>query len=153
MSQINTGKRVYVGKAWLKKYVLRFFRKDKYVGAERIELGKWFQRNGAAWANERKPFDFLLKNGNVRGLKEEEQRTKQLYIQYVQITNTNLGVLPSSFRLPSACIRTLIKSVGLARNWARLPAVIPAATAFLKKWNDYLRTHVHSTFKVNKRET
>ena len=74
MSQINTGKTVYVGNAWLKKYVLRLFRKDKYVGAERTVLGKWFQRNGAAWANERKPFDFLLKNGNVRGLKEEERR-------------------------------------------------------------------------------
>ena len=73
-SQINTGKTVYVGNAWLKKYVLRLFRKDKYVGAERTVLGKWFQRNGAAWANERKPFDFLLKNGNVRGLKEEERR-------------------------------------------------------------------------------
>ena len=60
-SQINTGKTVYVGNAWLKKYVLRLFRKDKYVGAERTVLGKWFQRNGAAWANERKPFDFLLK--------------------------------------------------------------------------------------------
>ena len=30
------------------KYVLRLFEKDKYVGAERIVLGKWFQRNGAA---------------------------------------------------------------------------------------------------------
>ena len=53
---------------------MKLFRKDKYVGAERIVLGKWFQRNGAAWANERKPFDFLLKNGNGRGLKEEERR-------------------------------------------------------------------------------
>ena len=63
-----------MGKAWLKKYVLRLFRKDKYVGEERIVLGKWFQRNGAAWAMERESFDFLLKNGNVRGLKEEERR-------------------------------------------------------------------------------
>ena len=74
MSQINTGKTVNVGKACLKKHVLRLFRKDKYVGAERIVLGKWFQRNSAAWANERKPIDFLLKNGNARGLKEEERR-------------------------------------------------------------------------------
>ena len=48
MRQINTGKTVYVGKARLKKYVLRLFRKDKYVGAERTVLCKWFQRNGAA---------------------------------------------------------------------------------------------------------
>ena len=74
MSQINTGKTVYVGKAWLKKYVLRLFLKDKYVGAEWIVLGKWFQINGAAWANEQKTFDFLLKSCNVRGLKEEERR-------------------------------------------------------------------------------
>ena len=47
MSQINTGKTVYVGNASLKKYVLRLFRKDKYVGAERTVLGKWFQRNDA----------------------------------------------------------------------------------------------------------
>ena len=75
MSQINTGKTVYVGNAWLKKYFLKLFRKDNCVGAaEQTVLGKWFQRNGATWANERKPFDFLLKNGNVRGLKEEERR-------------------------------------------------------------------------------
>ena len=63
-----------MGNAWLKKYVLRLFRKGEYVGAEQTVLGKWFQRNNAAWANERKPFDFLLKNGNVRGLKEEERK-------------------------------------------------------------------------------
>ena len=74
MSQINTRKTVYVGNAWFRKYVLRLFRKIKYVGAERTVLGKWFQRNGAAWANERTPFDILFKNGNVRGLKEEERR-------------------------------------------------------------------------------
>ena len=74
MSQINTGKTVYVGNAWLKKYFLRLFWKGEYVCAERIVLGKWFQRNGVAWANERKLFDFLLKNGNVRGLKEEKRR-------------------------------------------------------------------------------
>ena len=73
MSQIYTGKTAYVGNAWLKKYVLRLFRKDKYVNAERTVLGKRFQRNGAAWANERKLFDFLWNNGNVRGLKEEER--------------------------------------------------------------------------------
>ena len=53
---------------------MRTFQKDKYVGAERIVLSKWFQRNGVACANERKSFDFLLKNGNVRRLKEEERR-------------------------------------------------------------------------------
>ena len=34
MTQINAGKTVYVGNAWLKKYILRFFLKDKYVSAE-----------------------------------------------------------------------------------------------------------------------
>ena len=47
MSQINTGKTVYVGNAGLKN-CFRLFLKDKYVGAKRIVLGKWFQRNGAA---------------------------------------------------------------------------------------------------------
>ena len=61
MSHIITGKTVYVGNAWLKKYVLRFFPKDKYVGAERTVLGKWFQRNGAARANEWKSFEFFWK--------------------------------------------------------------------------------------------
>ena len=36
-------------------------------------LGIWFQRNGAAYAKEQKPFDILLKNGNIRGLKEEQR--------------------------------------------------------------------------------
>ena len=67
MSQINTGKTVYVGNTSLKKYVLRFFPKDKYKGAKRTVFGKW----GAALAKERKPFNILLKNGNVRELKEE----------------------------------------------------------------------------------
>ena len=65
MSQINTGKTVNVGYARLKKYVLRFFLKDKYVGVEWTVLGKWFQRNGAAKAKERKPLDILLKNCNT----------------------------------------------------------------------------------------
>ena len=40
MSQINTGKTVYVGNALLKKYVLLFFLKDKYEGAEQTVFGK-----------------------------------------------------------------------------------------------------------------
>ena len=35
------------GKCLIKKCVLRFFLKDKYVGAERTVFKKWFQRNGA----------------------------------------------------------------------------------------------------------
>ena len=45
---IKAEKLVYVGNAWLKKYVWGFFLKNKYVGVERTVFGKWFQRNGAA---------------------------------------------------------------------------------------------------------
>ena len=44
------------------------------MGAEQTVLGKWFQRNGVAQAKERKIFAILLKNGNVRWLKEEKRR-------------------------------------------------------------------------------
>ena len=33
---------------------------------------KWFRTNGAGYAKKRKPFDILLTNGNIRGLKKEE---------------------------------------------------------------------------------
>ena len=34
MSQINSGKTVYVGNTWLKRYVLKRFLQDKYLDAE-----------------------------------------------------------------------------------------------------------------------
>ena len=44
-----------------------------------------------------------------------------------------LGGFPSSLRRPSVCIWTLIRSVGLAINCAKPPAVIPPTTAFLER--------------------
>ena len=52
---------------------MRFFFKDKYVGAERTVLDKWLQRNGAALAKERKSFNILLKNGNIIRVKGEQR--------------------------------------------------------------------------------
>ena len=70
MSQINTEKTVYVGIAWLKKYVLRFFLKDKDVGKERTVLGKWFQK---MVQNMQKSEDHLTLCWNrVKGKKNEE---------------------------------------------------------------------------------
>ena len=49
------------------KIYFQVFLKDKYEGAERTVLGKWYKRNGAAIiSKERKSFDIFLKNGNIR---------------------------------------------------------------------------------------
>jgi len=42
-----------------------------------------------------------------------------------------LGFSPSSSLLPSICIRTLIKSAGLARNWPAAPDNMPQGRPFL----------------------
>lgn len=43
----------------------------------------------------------------------------------------NIGLCPSSTLRPSICSRTFTRSVGLARNWAAAPDIIPPGTAFL----------------------
>ena len=59
------------------------------------------------------------------------------------ITTHHLGFFPSSILLPSICSLTLTRSVGLARNWPIVPAIIPPGIAFLagsrQRGNDNLR--------------
>ena len=59
------------------------------------------------------------------------------------ITTHHLGFFPSSILLPSICSLTLTRSVGLARNWPIVPAIIPPGLAFLagsrQRGNDNLR--------------
>ena len=41
MSHFNTGKTVYVGNAWLKKYAVRFFLKGKYARVVQNIIREW----------------------------------------------------------------------------------------------------------------
>jgi len=45
---------------------------------------------------------------------------------------TNLGGFPNNLLFPSICICTLMRSVGLAKNWASTPEVTPLMADFLK---------------------
>jgi len=45
---------------------------------------------------------------------------------------TNLGGFPNNLLFPSICICTLMRSVGLAKNWASAPEVTPLMADFLK---------------------
>ena len=69
----------------------------------------------------------LINNGRLYSL-----CCRSKYWNVVTNCSKYLGGLPSNFRLPSICIRTFTRSVGLAINCAIAPADNPPITARLQ---------------------